>query len=171
MFVPPKRIKQEYAISTSCLRKWALQGKVGFTQLPGGKRLYNQTDLARLPGDITSSRRQQEKAKVVYARVSSSHQKEDLERQIQDLRQAYSGHRVLSDVGSGPGGPVRRLELMSTGNTSMDAHVCVADLTKPLNPSCLWYPGQPRARPLGPADAGGEAITAFTAVGYLVWAA
>jgi predicted site-specific integrase-resolvase len=102
MYVPPKRIKQEYAISTSCLRKWALQGKVSYTQLPGGKRLYSLADIATLLGDNTRRREQApEKAKVVYARVSSSHQKADLDRQVQDLRQAYPGHLVLSDVGSG----------------------------------------------------------------------
>ena len=103
MYIPPKRIKQEYAISTSCLRKWALEGKVGYTQLPGGKRLYSQSDIAALLGDNSTRRHEpkQEKAKVVYARVSSAHQKEDLERQIQDLRQAYPDHQVLSDIGSG----------------------------------------------------------------------
>jgi len=38
---------------------------------------------------------------IIYARVSSVHQQEDLQRQIQDLRTAYPNHTVLSDVGSG----------------------------------------------------------------------
>jgi predicted site-specific integrase-resolvase len=38
---------------------------------------------------------------VVYARVSSSHQKEDLDRQLQRLRFEYPNHEMFSDIGSG----------------------------------------------------------------------
>ena len=41
------------------------------------------------------------KTKVCYARVSSHHQAEDLQRQISDLQQAYPHHEVISDIGSG----------------------------------------------------------------------
>jgi len=42
-----------------------------------------------------------QKAKVCYARVSSEHQRGDLERQIADLRKHYPGHEIISDIGSG----------------------------------------------------------------------
>jgi predicted site-specific integrase-resolvase len=41
------------------------------------------------------------KTKVCYARVSSEHQRADLERQIEDLRKACPGREILSDIGSG----------------------------------------------------------------------
>jgi predicted site-specific integrase-resolvase len=41
------------------------------------------------------------KKKIIYARVSSNHQKEDLQRQIQDLQAAYSEHQTIQDIGSG----------------------------------------------------------------------
>ena len=46
---------------------------------------------------------QEKKARIIYARVSSSHQKKagDLQRQIDDLKQTYPGYEVISDVGSG----------------------------------------------------------------------
>ena len=44
---------------------------------------------------------QQEKTKIIYARVSSNHQKEDLQRQIQDLQTAYPTHKLIRDIGSG----------------------------------------------------------------------
>ena len=46
---------------------------------------------------------QEEKSRIIYARVSSSHQKKagDLQRQIDDLAQVYPEHEVISDVGSG----------------------------------------------------------------------
>jgi predicted site-specific integrase-resolvase len=44
---------------------------------------------------------EQEKAKVCYARVSSAHQRQDLERQVEDLRQAFLENEIVQDVGSG----------------------------------------------------------------------
>lgn len=43
------------------------------------------------------------KESIIYARVSSAHQKEagDLQRQIDDMQQAYPSHTVIADVGSG----------------------------------------------------------------------
>src|SRR6185436_10120849 len=49
----------------------------------------------------TKSLEPTQKAKVCYARVSSEHQRDDLERQITDLRQRYPGHEIISDIGSG----------------------------------------------------------------------
>jgi len=43
----------------------------------------------------------EEKEKIIYSRVSSAHQKEDLERQVRDLTDAYPGHRIIRDIGSG----------------------------------------------------------------------
>jgi predicted site-specific integrase-resolvase len=47
------------------------------------------------------AKQQQEKTKIIYARVSSNHQKEDLQRQIHDLQAAYPDHELISDIGSG----------------------------------------------------------------------
>lgn len=41
------------------------------------------------------------KKKYIYARVSSNHQKQDLERQVNELTQAYPDHEVITDIGSG----------------------------------------------------------------------
>lgn len=41
------------------------------------------------------------KEKICYCRVSSQKQKEDLERQINLMKQLYPSHRIISDVGSG----------------------------------------------------------------------
>jgi len=64
----------------------------------GGKGLYSITDVHKVFGD---DRQPTQKAKVCYARVSSEHQRDDLERQITDLRQRYPGHEIISDIGSG----------------------------------------------------------------------
>lgn len=52
----------------------------------------------------SSIEQKEEKQKIIYARVSSANtakQSEDLERQVQELKQAYPQHYVIKDVGSG----------------------------------------------------------------------
>ena len=63
-----------------------------------GKRLDSITNVHKVFGD---DRQPTQKAKVLYARVSSGHQRGDLERQITGLRQRYPGHEIISDIGSG----------------------------------------------------------------------
>lgn len=97
MFMSAGHIKETYDISRSTLCKWAEDGKVVTRRFPGGKRLYRTQDIRRLLGEPED----EHKEKIIYARVSSSHQEGDLERQIQDLLKAYPNHRVISDIGSG----------------------------------------------------------------------
>lgn len=52
-----------------------------------GQQLDNNTD--------------DKKEKIAYARVSSAKQQEDLQRQVEALKQAYPQHQVVTDVGSG----------------------------------------------------------------------
>ena len=74
-------------------------------QTTKGKRLYHVPTLLKLLGvdGREACTQDKQKVKIIYARVSSSHQKTagDLQRQIDDLLHAYPGHQVLSDVGSG----------------------------------------------------------------------
>src|SRR5436853_117104 len=62
------------------------------------KRLYSITDVHKVFGNDWQPT---QKAKVCYARVSSEHQRDDLELQITDLQQRYPGHEIISDIGSG----------------------------------------------------------------------
>ena len=99
MYVPARVIRKRYSLSYSCLRNWALKGKVDYRQTPGGVRLYSEDDIKNVfkgPTEDTN-----EKENIIYARVSSSHQKEDLERQVQDLHSKYPNHRIIKDIGSG----------------------------------------------------------------------
>lgn len=100
MYVTSKHIRERYDVSNSGLLQWSEQGRIACKRLPGGKRLYLRDDVLKLLGDDINNLGP-EKEKIIYARVSSAHQKEDLERQIQDLRASYPSHRVISDVGSG----------------------------------------------------------------------
>jgi predicted site-specific integrase-resolvase len=57
---------------------------------PGGRRLYDLSSLS-----------QSNRSKIIYARVSSKGQSNDLDSQIQYLRTRYPNHELIQDIGSG----------------------------------------------------------------------
>ena len=106
-------------VSVQALRNWEMEGKIMPShRTPGGQRMY---DLAELLGvnDLSAPT-------IAYARVSSSDQKEDLERQHAVL-EAFcnkNGWRteIIRDLGSGMNynkkGLLRLLELIVHGQVS-----------------------------------------------------
>lgn len=98
-YVPAAEINKVFQVHSSTLRGWAENGTIEYRRMPGGKRLYNKQQFLQLIGssNIDTTTR----TKIIYARVSSQHQKADLERQIQDLKQAYPDHEIIKDIGSG----------------------------------------------------------------------
>ena len=68
-----------------------------------GKRLYHMPSLRKLFAEDQRQAKESDRKGVIYARVSSSHQKEagDLQRQVEDLQTSYPGHDIIRDVGSG----------------------------------------------------------------------
>lgn len=97
----PRRVKASeaaiyYGTSIPNVRKWAREGVVPAERTPGGKNLYILPDPAPdVPSDDTWT------GNIVYARVSSRKQADDLERQAQSLVQRYPGYTLVKDVGSG----------------------------------------------------------------------
>ena len=61
----------------------------------------DSTPSQRAFGNNQPTKQATKKVKVCYARVSSEHQRGDLDRQIADLRQHFPGHEIISDIGSG----------------------------------------------------------------------
>ena len=89
-------------ISQNTLRKWADEGKIT-TFRAGGKgshrryKIDNTSKEAIAPIPTASS----ERRKIIYARVSTKKQSENLSRQIEYLRDKYPNHELISDIGSG----------------------------------------------------------------------
>lgn len=79
------------------LRKWSDEGKIKSTRTPCGQRLY---DVEEFKTGQQEKKSPSEK-KYVYCRVSSPKQKEDLQRQIEDMSKAFPGYEILTDIGSG----------------------------------------------------------------------
>jgi putative resolvase len=95
-----KSITSQFELSAATLRHWARDDKIeAIRTSERGRRLYN-IDSVRAHLGITKPQ-EEERIRVIYARVSSSHQKEDLQRQISDLQCRYPGYEVIQDVASG----------------------------------------------------------------------
>lgn len=96
-----------FGVTGKTLREWHRRGYITARRTPGNQRIYDVNSIVGPPGDnktqerSISGRSKSDKQNFIYARVSSTKQQGDLERQIQTLTQEFSGYGVVSDVGSG----------------------------------------------------------------------
>jgi predicted site-specific integrase-resolvase len=74
------------------LRKYADEEKIQYIKNPAGQRLY---DVGSFIGSKTPIKT------VCYCRVSSTKQKDDLQRQIKYLKEHYQDCEIITDIGSG----------------------------------------------------------------------
>lgn len=89
MYVSTKKAKEYYSVSIDTLRRWAEHGKIKTTRTKGNHRRYF------IPKEYTRKRN------IIYARVSSSKQKVNLENQIRYLQKKYPSYELITDIGSG----------------------------------------------------------------------
>lgn len=87
-----KKAKEFYKVDEDTLRRWAKAGKINFFTTDGGHRRYLCKHEAK---------ENEERKKIIYARVSSSKQENDLENQVNFLRERYPNHEIVKDIGSG----------------------------------------------------------------------
>jgi putative resolvase len=96
----PERL---YTLKEACLllglhprtiQKWDKQGKIKVVRTLGGRRRIPESEIRRLQGERGI------RSVIGYARVSSATQKDDLERQVEYLRQR-GVQEVITDIGSG----------------------------------------------------------------------
>ena len=101
--LPPREACRRLGIHFVTLKRWIYSGKIRAVRTPSGRWMIPESEIERIVSGKAETR---ETKAVIYARVSSSDQKADLERQIQYLTQycLAKGYRVvdvLSDVASG----------------------------------------------------------------------
>ena len=99
----PKEVCQRLGISYSTLSRWVREGRIRAIRTAGGVFRIPESEVRRIAEGLPISK---EARAVIYARVSSSDQRSDLERQVEYLTQycASKGYRVvdvLNDVASG----------------------------------------------------------------------
>ena len=100
MYVKPKEASKYYNVSENALRTWANKGQIKHITTKGGHRRYLLTETKEQnKQDI--SKPKHKKLQIIYARVSSAKQKDDLKRQTKYLSTKYPKHKIITDTGSG----------------------------------------------------------------------
>jgi len=100
VFVTPKQIISKYQITRQTLQRWAQKGDIQYRITPNGRYLYNKNQVQEI-FKTGSEQEEVERLRICYARVSSTKQKEDLQRQIEEFEKEYPGHKIYKDIGSG----------------------------------------------------------------------
>jgi len=95
-----KEAKKLLGVTTKTIQRWDKEGKIRVVRTVGGRRRIPESEIKRILG------LREERVVVGYARVSSTTQKDDLERQKQLVHsyakdRGYGEIQILSDVGSG----------------------------------------------------------------------
>mmetsp|Transcript_4760 Transcript_4760/g.14411 ORF Transcript_4760/g.14411 Transcript_4760/m.14411 type:complete len:223 (-) Transcript_4760:1392-2060(-) len=94
--------KKVLGVSDATLRLWADTGAFPSFRTPGGTRLYQLDKFLQDRGALEKvSELKEEKQKICYCRVSSSNQKDDLQRQIKYMQDKFPDHKIITDIGSG----------------------------------------------------------------------
>jgi len=100
MMLRPKEVCERLGISYVTLREYVKRGWIKPVVLESGRWRFREEDVERLAGIVRPEK------VVLYARVSSSAQRDDLERQVRVLEEwargnNVAGYEVVADVGSG----------------------------------------------------------------------
>ena len=85
-------------VTPQTLRDWASKDKIRSIRTPSGQRHYNKEDVFKIVGISTPIK---QKKRIIYCRVSSKKQMDDLERQTDFLKSKYPSYIVVTDIASG----------------------------------------------------------------------
>jgi len=91
-YVPLRKAVAELGLHPNTLRRYADHGIISTIRNAAGQRLFDVEAYLRRAADASV---------VIYARVSSAKQRDDLARQVERLRLAYPDATVIQDIGSG----------------------------------------------------------------------
>ncbi len=94
-YITPAKAARTLGVHPQSLRRWEKEGLLKAYRTPGGQRRFLKIEVERFSG------REQATRTVLYARVSTSSQRDSLERQSEYLRQRYPEAECICEVGSG----------------------------------------------------------------------
>jgi predicted site-specific integrase-resolvase len=92
-YVSAAEASKIFKVHSETLRDWANKGKIEYFKTPGGHRRYKIPDANDGQPDT--------RFRYVYARVSSTKQDGDLQRQVKYLTKKHPDYSVIKDIGSG----------------------------------------------------------------------
>ena len=97
-FVNMKVAKKILGLSISTLRNYEKEGKIECIKTENGWRKFN---VKKYLIDNKIEVKEEIKKNYIYCRVSSYDRKEDLQRQVDFLKNKYPTYEVITDIGSG----------------------------------------------------------------------
>ena len=112
-YVGGKQASEILGVHQRTLYNWEKKGLIETIRMPGGKRLYNVKKFIKEKQLTFETKKDNEnninsedfenmkELRIIYARVSSLGQKNDLERQKIELKKKYPNHHLIQDIGSG----------------------------------------------------------------------
>ncbi len=99
MYLTPKQVQEKFGYHPKTLSRWADEGKIKYIKSPGGHRRYLLSALEKLTAETSDTSDTREI--ILYVRVSTHSQKEDLASQREYVSSYYPQCKCISDIGSG----------------------------------------------------------------------
>jgi len=94
MYIPLRKARERLGLHGDTLRRYADEGYIKSIRTKGGKRLFEVDEFIKgksVDNIVT----------ICYCRVSSQKQKDDLQRQVEYMREKFSDAEIITDIGSG----------------------------------------------------------------------
>lgn len=97
-YVTPREAANALGVNPRTLARWSEDGKIKAIKTEAGQRRYDIAEYLKQKSGTTELAR---RSTVLYARVSTSSQRDDLKRQTEALTTNYPGSEVITEIGSG----------------------------------------------------------------------
>ncbi|MBS3026395.1 MAG: IS607 family transposase [Dolichospermum sp. DET50] len=92
-YIPLRKAVEFLGLHPNTLRRYADEGKIKSIKNPAGQRLYDVESYVNGSSEQATI--------ICYCRVSSSKQRDDLDRQIAYMQSLYPEAEIIKDIGSG----------------------------------------------------------------------
>lgn len=121
-FVKPSAAAEQLGVSLHTLRRWEKKGLIEVIRTDNGQRRYNVDDYISRQG-IKTGEETKKREIILYARVSTRPQKDDLTRQSAKLIELFPEGRIVKEIAGG-------LNLRRKGLLGILERVCSGDVEK-----------------------------------------
>ena len=92
-YLRPEEVSKILQVTTRSLENWSNQGILKCVRTKGNHRRYLLSDVIAMSSKKT-------RKNICYCRVSTSCEKEDLEKQVENFKSKYPNYEIIKDIGS-----------------------------------------------------------------------
>ena len=102
VLIPLREVCKLISLTPATIRSWGKKNKIKTFTTPTNQTLYSKQHVQELASIHTRTQKApSEKQHIIYCRVSSKGQTEDLARQVDFLKSKYPTYRIITDCASG----------------------------------------------------------------------